>query len=58
MISYRKINIASEKILNYSYFKFASYLEKDCNFGYINPFFKDNNAFMSVFFYKDCVIRI
>ena len=55
MISYRKINIASEKILNYSYFKFASYLEKDCNFGYINPFFKDNNAFMSVFFYKDCV---
>ena len=55
MMSYRKIDIASEKILNYSYFKFASYLEKDWTFGYIVLFFKDNNAFMSVFFYKDCV---
>ena len=31
---YRKINIASEKVLNYGYFKFASLLGKDWNFGY------------------------
>ena len=34
MTSYRKINIASEKVLNYGYFKFASLLGKDWNFGY------------------------
>ena len=55
MTSNRKINIASEKILYYSYIKFASLLKRDWDFGYVVFYFLDKNTFMSTFFDKKIV---
>ena len=47
--------MASEKILYYSYIKFASLLKRDWNFGYVVFYFLDKNTFMSTFFGKKFV---
>ena len=59
MTSYREINIATENILSYSYFKFTSQLEKDWNFGYVFSISKTRTrSCQSFFFYKElCIIR-
>ena len=58
MTSYRKIDIASKNILNYSYFKFASQLEKDWNFGYVVFYFlRQERVHVNLSFYKKmCII--
>ena len=52
MTLYRKINIVSEKILNYSYFKFASWLGKDLEFWLLFSVSKTKTPSCQPFFTK------